>query len=125
MFGHRKDFIIGKSFLKLRILAADQIHRAARNLALNILGKPADPEEYVLHRQDGQQVPVEISTRPVKIGDRKLMFGLVRDITDRKKTEEALHRAVKEIEALVEKLDIRDKGADRKPKAKPQQPETA
>ena len=68
---------------------------------------------------------MEISARPVKIGDQKLMFGLVRDITDQKKTEEALHRAVKEIEALVEKLEIRDEGADRKPKAKPQQSKTA
>ncbi len=118
LFGYKKEFIIGKSFLKLKILAPDQIHRVARNLALNILGKPADPEEYVLQRQDGQQVPVEISARPVKIGDQQLMFGVVRDITDRKKTEAALHRAVKEIETLVEELRIRDTGADRKSKTK-------
>lgn len=118
LFGHKKEFIIGKSFLKLKILAPDQIHRAARNLALNILGKPAEPEEYVLRHQDGQQVPVEISARPVKIGNQKLMFGVVRDITEEKKTEEALQRAVKEIETLVEELRIRNTGADRKSKTK-------
>jgi PAS domain S-box-containing protein len=119
LFGHKKEIILGKSFLKLKILAPDQIHRVARNLALNILGKPADPEEYVLQRRDGQQIPVEISARPVKINGHKLMFGIVRDITDKKKTEAALHRAVKEIEALVEKLGIRDKGEGRRSKNKP------
>ena len=102
LFGHKKEFIIGKSFLKLKILAPDQIHKAARHLALNIFGKPTEPEEYAIQRQDGHRIPVEISTRPVKINEKKLMFGIVRDITEKKNTEEALHRAVKEIESLVE-----------------------
>lgn len=102
LFGHKKEFIIGKSFLKLKILAPDQIHKAARNLALNIFGKSTESEEYVIQRRDGPGIPVEISTRPVKVNEKKLLFGIVRDITEKKKTEEALHRAVKEIESLVE-----------------------
>lgn len=102
MFGHKKEFIIGKSFLKLKILAPDQIHKAARNLALNIFGKSTESEEYVIQRRDGPGIPVEISTRPVKVNEKKLLFGIVRDITEKKKTEEALLRAVKEIESLVE-----------------------
>lgn len=102
LFGHKKEFIIGKSFLKLKILAPDQIHKAARNLALNIFGKSTESEEYVIQRRDGPGIPVEISTRPVKVNEKKLLFGIVRDITEKKKTEEALLRAVKEIESLVE-----------------------
>lgn len=119
LFGHKKEFIIGKSFLKLKILAADQIHRAARNLALNILGKPAEPEEYLIQRPDGQRIPVEISTRPVKAKNKKLLFGIVRDITEKKKTEAALQRAVKEIESLVEELRDRQKRGESKSKNKP------
>ena len=102
LFGHKKEFIIGKSFLKLKILASDQIHKAARNLALNIFGKSTESEEYVIQRRDGPGIPVEISTRPVKVNEKTLLFGIVRDITEKKKTEEALRRAVKEIESLVE-----------------------
>jgi len=105
LFGHEKEFIIGKSFLKLKILAPDQIHKAARNLAINILGKPSDPEEYIIGHADGQQIPVEISTRPVKINEKNMLFGIVRDITEKKKNEEALKRAVKEIEVLVEERE--------------------
>jgi PAS domain S-box-containing protein len=110
LFGHKKEFIIGKSFLKLKILPPDQIHRAARNLALNILGKPAEPEEYTIQRQDGRQIPVEISVRPVKISEKRMMFGIVRDITQKKKIEESLHRAIKEIEALVEERADKEAG---------------
>jgi PAS domain S-box-containing protein len=102
LFGLKKEFIIGKSFLKLKILAPDQIHKAARNLAINILGKPSEPDEYVIQRKDGRQIPVEISTQPVKLNEKNMLFGIVRDITEIKKNEEALKRAVKEIESLVE-----------------------
>ncbi|MEE4263870.1 MAG: PAS domain S-box protein [Desulfobacteraceae bacterium] len=120
LFGHEKESIIGKSFLKLKILAPDQIHRAARNLALNILGKPSEPEEYVIERQDGSRIPVEISARPVKINGKKLLFGMVRDISEKKKIEKALHRTIKEIEALVAERGVKEKQAGGKSKSKPQ-----
>jgi len=119
LFGHEKEFIIGKSFLKLKILAPDQIHKAARNLAINILGKPSEPEEYIIGHTDGPQIPVEISTRPVKINEKNMLFGIVRDITEKKKNEEALKRAVKEIEALVEEREPGREKADQKVHKKP------
>jgi PAS domain S-box-containing protein len=118
LFGHKKEFIIGKSFLKLKILAPDQIHKAARHLALNIFGKPTEPEEYVIQRKDGHQIPIEISTRPIKVNDKSLLFGIVRDITEKKKTEKALQRAVKEIESLVEERGSDTKASKQKPKKK-------
>lgn len=102
LFGMDREFVIGKSFLKLKILAPDQIHKAARNLAINILGKPSEPEEYIIQNKDGRRIPVEISTQPVKFKDKNMLFGVVRNISEKKKTEEALQRAVKEIESLVE-----------------------
>jgi hypothetical protein len=41
----------------------------------------------------------------VKLNKKNLMFGIVRDITEKKKNEEALRRAVKEIESLVEERE--------------------
>ena len=118
LFGHKKEFIIGKSFLNLKILAPNQIHKAARHLALNIFGKPAEPEEYVIQREYGRRIPVKISTRPVKVNGKNLLFGIIRDITEKKKTEEALQRAVKEIEMLVEERGLKKKKAQPKPKKK-------
>lgn len=102
LFGYKREEIIGKSFLKLKIVAPDQIRRAAKHLALNIFGKAAEPEEFVLQRKDDRRIPVEISTVPVTSDGKTRLFGVVRDITEKKKAEQALRRAVKEIESLVE-----------------------
>jgi PAS domain S-box-containing protein len=103
LFGLKKEDIIGQSFLKLNILAPSQITRAARSLALNIFGKSTGPEEYALQRKDGSQIPVEVQIMTVKVGKKSLILGMIRDITEKRKAEKALRRAVGEIEILVEK----------------------
>jgi PAS domain S-box-containing protein len=57
------------------------------------MGKTRPPVEYILKNKDGNQVEVEISTYPVKIRGRALATAIARDITERKKAEEALKNA--------------------------------
>ncbi len=102
LFGHEKQDIIGKSFLKLNLLSADQIRKAAKHLAINIFGKPTEPEEYVIRHKDGRQIPVEISTVPVRLNGKTLLLSIARDSSEKKKSADALRRAVGEIEILVE-----------------------
>ncbi|HOL04793.1 MAG TPA: response regulator [Syntrophorhabdaceae bacterium] len=49
--------------------------------------------EIVGRRKDGGIFPMEISVSEVKIGDRRIFTGLLRDITERKQTEEELIKA--------------------------------
>ena len=109
LFGHEKEDMVGKSFLKLKLLSPDQIRKAAKYLAVNLLGKPTDPEEYVIHHSDGSQVPVEISTVPTKINGKTLLLGIVRDISEKKQSANALRRAIDEIEILVEERRAKEK----------------
>jgi len=44
------------------------------------------------HRKDGSLFPVEVSSRGATIGDMRTLISVVRDITERKATEAALHR---------------------------------
>jgi len=91
--GYKRDELIGKSFLKLKRLPPEQIPRAAASLAKNALGKPSGPDEFILNRKDGSQIPVEIRTFPVKIKGKTLGLGIARDITERKRAGEALQAA--------------------------------
>lgn len=92
MIGYSKEELVGKSFLKLKLLSPKQITRAATFLAKNVLGKDTGPDEFVLTRRDGSKVPVEIRTHPVKIQGKTLILGLARDISARKGAEERTKR---------------------------------
>ena len=50
--GYKKEELIGKNFLKLKLLLAKQIPKAASLLAKNVLGKSTGPDEFVLIRKD-------------------------------------------------------------------------
>ena len=92
--GYKREELIHASFLKLKLLSARDLLRAASLLARNVLGQSTGPDEFILTRKDGTPVPVEIRTHPARIGNRRLVLGIARDITERK-------RAEAEIEALA------------------------
>ena len=53
-------------------------------------------------RQDGSEFPVDIMLSPVQVGGELLVLAVVRDITNRKKMEEALRRSEEKFRRLVE-----------------------
>jgi PAS domain S-box-containing protein len=88
--GYKREELLGKSFLKLKLLGAKELGRAAKLLALNKLGKATGPDRFVLNRKDGTKSFVEIRTRVTTVGGKKLVLGMVEDITERMRAEEAL-----------------------------------
>jgi PAS domain S-box-containing protein len=57
-------------------------------------------------RKDGTMLPVEISTGAFKLGNRQMVYGVARDITKRRKAEEALQKAHDELEQRVEERTV-------------------
>ena len=98
--GYKKDELVGKSFLKLKLLSRKQMPKAAKLLARNALGKPTGPDEFTLNRKDGTQVTVELRTFPMNIKGKTLVLGIARDITEREKKE----REVRENKEKFERL---------------------
>jgi len=99
LVGYDKGELIGKSFLRLNLLMPGQIPKAAKLLARNKLGKATGPDEFILNRKDGSHVPVEIRTFPVKIKGKTLVLGIVRNITERKRADEDIKRAIEAAQA--------------------------
>ncbi|HOT90894.1 MAG TPA: PAS domain S-box protein [Anaerolineae bacterium] len=50
------------------------------------------PFEGIDVRSDGVRVPIEVTTSPLRVGERELAFSIVRDISERKEMEERLRR---------------------------------
>jgi len=100
VIGYKKEELIGKGFLKLKLLSINDIPKAAKALAKNIMGQPTGPDEFVLNRKDNSKVTVEIFTYPVKIKGKTLVLGIARDITERKKAEEVLRKSQQEFASI-------------------------
>jgi len=87
MLGYRREDLIGKNFLDIGVLAEQDLHRAAVLLEKNQNGAPTGPDDFKLCSKSGEPAYAEISTHPVTIGGKKLVIGIARDISDRKKAE--------------------------------------
>jgi PAS domain S-box-containing protein len=85
--GYSRGEFIGKNLLKLSLFSNDQMPKAEHLLAMNALNKPTGPDEFTFRRKDGTLVDVEMITHPVKIGAKRLVLGITRDITERKRAE--------------------------------------
>jgi len=88
--GYHREELIGKSFLKLKLLSQKDITKIAKLLAFNAIGKATGPDELTLIRKDGSKVIVEVNTEVITIEGKKVALGMVQDITERKQAEELL-----------------------------------
>jgi PAS domain S-box-containing protein len=66
-------------------------------------GEATGPVEAVVLTGEGARVPVEISASLVEVGGRRLLHGVFRDITQRKRDQEALARE-SEVNATLARL---------------------
>lgn len=105
ILGFKKKELIGKSFLNLKLLSANDFLKAAKALAKSVMGKKTGPDEFLLKRKDGSKLSVEISTFPVKIKNKDVILGIARDITERKRTEFALKESEEKYRNLVERAN--------------------
>ncbi len=106
MFGYTRDELQGQRvemLLPERFRGKHAAHRA---------GYMADPHlrpmgmGLVLYgqRKDGSEFPVEIMLSPVEEGSNSLVIAVIRDITRRKRDEEALREQAKRMEILSRRL---------------------
>ena len=102
--GYKREELIGKSFLKLKLLPPEQIPKAASLLAKNALGESTGPDEFTFNRKDGSKAVLEIRTFPVKIKGKTFVLGIARDITEKKKIEQVLRASEKKYRTLAENI---------------------
>jgi PAS domain S-box-containing protein/putative nucleotidyltransferase with HDIG domain len=90
--GYKKEELTGKNFLNLKLLPAAQMLKASKVLAKNLHVESTGPDDFLLNKKGGHQVPVEMRTFPVKIQGQALILSIIRDLSERKKAEESLVR---------------------------------
>ena len=103
LIGYKREELIGRNFLALKILSPDQTRKAALLLVKNLAKKSTGPDEFVLNRKDGSRITAEISTHPVRIHDKSLVLGIARDITYRKLADLKLRESEEKFRNYIER----------------------
>jgi PAS domain S-box-containing protein len=96
--GYSREELLTLSVLDIDVTATREESAAiARRL---VPGMPLTAER-VLRRKDGSTFPIELSLSLIVSGDKRFLLGMARDITDRKRAEEAREQAQRALEDLV------------------------
>src|SRR5215203_189312 len=95
IFGHRAEEIIGQPIILLmperyRDLCVAGLHRYLQTGEARVVGGTT---ELVGLRKDGSEFPIEMSLGETHENGERLFTGVIRDVTERKRTEDALREA--------------------------------
>jgi PAS domain S-box-containing protein len=87
MSGYERDELIGKNIISMAIAP-----EARESMMKQITSGDMETYESIGIRKDGTMFPIEIRVRNMEYEGRMVRVGAVRDITERKKAEEELHK---------------------------------
>ena len=115
VFGYTREEMLGKEMAALIIppsLRDQHRHGLVRYLATGegpVLGKRI---ELMAMHADGKEFPVELAISPIRSRGKPMFTGYVRDITERKRAEQALYQLNAELEMRVAERTAELKGVN-------------
>jgi len=111
LFGYSSQELHGQS---MAMLVPERLRQAQRQYYTGCFAQrgehaPATILELCALHKDGQEFPIEVSTKPLVAEKGLLVTSAIRDVTQRKQTEQKISRLHKELEQRAAELEAANK----------------
>jgi len=100
--GYEKEELLGKNFLKTNIVTAKSKAILIKNLTKRMMGMSIAPYEIEVVTKDGRKGFAEVNTVKIEYEGNPAALIVFRDITERKKLQQALEESEEKYRALFE-----------------------
>ncbi|MHA1537891.1 MAG: PAS-domain containing protein [Alphaproteobacteria bacterium] len=108
MFGYSAKAAIGQP-VTILMTGADKTDHQKYIAKYRTTNKPSilgiGPREVIGCRKDGSTFPISLAVSKVKIGERRLFIGSVRDVTERKNHEAELEKIRTDLQMVLDNVD--------------------
>lgn len=106
VLGYKPEEIIGRIVTDLNVIAPESLEEALNNSLRVFNGEIMESTEYKLFHRNGSIIWTEISGAPL-YDDSKIIgsISVARDITDRKKAEDAVKTSEEKYRTILEEMD--------------------
>jgi PAS domain S-box-containing protein len=105
MMGYSREEFYSSEFNFSSLIAPESIDRIRSSFKRHSAGKEVEPYEYALVNKKGDIIEAIITTRLINYEGTRSILGIVTDITERKKAENALKEKDQELEQQARHLE--------------------
>jgi len=112
VMGYTRDEFYSHDFDFLSLIAPEHSNLIISRFHKNLEGEENAPYDYALVTKDGKRIEAIIISKLIDYNGERAILGIVTDITERKRTEEALEQRVRELDLLDKARSSLTQGLD-------------
>ena len=105
MMGYKKEEFYAPEFDFLTLIAPESLETVKSSFKRHSVGEEVDPYEYSLMNKKGKRIEVIITTKLINFEGEQAILGIVTDIGERKKAENALKEKDHKLEQQAQHLE--------------------